>query len=79
MAVHRVAVTRATNYPFLTLQPVLEGREVVSTLELSGDELEDYEETVKKFAKWQERLSRADELPVHATLDVGAPHGGAMA
>lgn len=82
MAVHRMAVTRAKNYPFLSLEPIIEGgRQPDSTIDLTGDEIEEYEEAVKRFAKWQERLSNeSSDLPLYTVLDVvGAPHGGPLA
>lgn len=63
MATKPYAVTRAKSYPFLTLQPMIEGQATYGlageTIELDGDQFEDYEQTVKKFAEWQDKLSVA--------------------
>lgn len=58
----RVTINR-TFAPYLL--PKALGEEDPSTddtIELSGDDLADYEETARKFAKWQHRLAEADAL-----------------
>lgn len=51
-------VSRAENYPFLTLKPVREDDPPSDDyVEISGDDFQDYEDTVRSFAKWQGRLA----------------------
>lgn len=59
---HKFAITRAAKYPFLTLQKIYEGSQLKADIVLTGDELQEYEDTVKSWAKWQERLADADAV-----------------
>jgi len=60
MAQHQFRVDQFGKYPFLTLKKINEDDPRRPDIVLSGDELEDYEQTVTKFAEWQRRLADAE-------------------
>ena len=80
---HKFAVVRNHKYPFLTLQKIYEGSGLAENIALTGDELQDYEDAVRNFSKWQGRLADADfaDEPVSdfTTADIASPAGGANA
>lgn len=55
----KYAVTRKKNYPFLSVQSLGEGVGLEGTIDLTVDEIEDYEDVVRRFAAWQEKLANA--------------------
>ena len=61
MAIAKYAVDRNARWPFLLLQPLREDRpprhELEEIIELTGDEYADYEENLRRFAYWQQRLA----------------------
>jgi hypothetical protein len=60
VSTHKFAILRDRKYPFLVLQKVYEGSALKESIELTGDELQDYEDAMSKFSEWQERLADAD-------------------
>ena len=61
MATHRFAIDRVRDWPFLTLRRLTEEDvAVASDIELDGDEIEVYEQSVRSWGRWQKRLSEVD-------------------
>lgn len=58
----RIQIDRFRDFPFLVARPVNEDRVADTVIELTGDELADYEEVTQRFAEWQRRLADADAV-----------------